>query len=215
MTVGKSALWLKNIIDVDKELIKCVERVWPAVISNISSTDFEDKITERLVDILRKERDVWDLGFLQLQFKLRKEDKEGDFTTKGIIDIVLFLDNSYQKYIAYEAKRLNTVDSNGKRIGSQAGKYVEQGVVRYVTAQYSERLPYGCMIGYVMDGDCKFACNQIFSVLRDEKRKELVRLEKKPIDLIVSSYTEFETTHRRNRINNKIVVRHRLFSLQN
>ncbi|TQV85742.1 hypothetical protein FKG94_02555 [Exilibacterium tricleocarpae] len=211
MTIGKSTLWLNSIKDVDKELIKCVERVWPAVISRLSALDVEDKITERLVNILRKERDVWNLGFLDLQFKLREEEKDGDFTTKGIIDIVLFLDNSYQKYIAYEAKRLNTVDSSGKRKASQAGKYLEQGVVRYVTAQYSEKLPYGCMLGYVMDGDQVFAFQQIVSAMGG--RKALLNINSTDIESRVAYYTEFETVHMRKSSKTEIVVRHRLFSI--
>lgn len=214
MTIGKSSLWLRSIKDVDKELMKCVEKIWPIVVSRLSSTDLEDRITERLVDVLRKERDVWKLGFLDLQFKLREEDKQGDFTTKGIIDIVLFLDSSYQKYIAYEAKRLNTVNSDGKRTGSQAGKYIEEGVVRYVTAQYAEKLPYGCMIGYVMDGDYQFARDRIIAALNDASRKELVRLEPTAIEVTTNSYTWFETTHRRSEQGNYIIVRHRLFSLK-
>ncbi len=213
MTIGKSSLWLKSIKDVDKELMKCVEKIWPIVVSRLSSTDLEDRISERLVDVLRKERDVWNLGFLDIQFKLREEDKQGDFTTKGIIDIVLFLDNSYQKYIAYEAKRLNTVNSDGKRTGSQAGKYIEEGVVRYVTAQYAEKLPYGCMIGYVMDGDCQFASEKIVSALLDAKRKELVRLKPNAIVVRTDSYTWFETTHKRCGTDKYINIRHRLFSL--
>lgn len=213
MTIGKSHLWLNSIKDVDKELMKCVEKIWPIVVSKLSPTDLEDRISERLVDVLRKERDVWNLGFLDIQFKLREEDKQGDFITKGIIDIVLFLDNSYQKYIAYEAKRLNTVDSNGKRIGSQAGKYIEEGVVRYVTAQYAEKLPYGCMIGYVMDGDCQFASEKIIAGLNDTKRKQLIRMEPITINVFVESCTWFETTHKRSGTDNYILVRHRLFSL--
>ena len=195
MTVGTSTLWLDNFIDVDKKLMECVERVWPEVVSRLSSTDLEDKITERLVDVLRKQREVWELGHLDIQFKLRGEDKLGDFTTKGIIDIVLFLDPSFQKYIAYEAKRLNIVDSGGKRKASQAGKYLEEGVVRYVTAQYSERLPYGCMLGYVMDGDQAFAFQKIASAI--DSRKELLNINSTDIKPHCAYYTEFETVHAR------------------
>jgi len=211
MTIGKSSSWLNKFKDVDKELMKCVERVWPLVISRLTQTELEDKITERLVDILRKDKTACALGFINIQFKLRQEDTEGDFTTKGIIDIVLFLDNDFQKYIAYECKRLNTVSKEGKRIGSLAGKYIQEGVVRYVSAQYSMKLPYGCMIGYVMDGDRDFALQQL--KLAIDKKKDLINIEPIKLDVQNGYFTEFETTHRRNYDNSKIVVRHKLLPI--
>lgn len=212
MTIGTSSLWLSSIKDIDKELFKCVERVWPEVISRISKTDLEDRITERLVDILRGDREACDLGHIDIQFKLRERDKQGDYTTKGIIDIVLFLDKNFQNYIAYECKRLNTLDKHGKRKGSQAGKYVEEGVVRYVTAQYSEDLPYGCMIGYVMDCDQDFASRKVIEAL--QKREGLVKLKPIEIDITKDTYTEFETIHGRSSSRSEIVVRHRLFPIE-
>src|SRR5690606_20758675 len=97
--------------------------------------------------------------------------------------------------------------------GSLAGPYVEEGVVRYVTAKYSEKLPYGCMIGYVMDGDSAFAFQQLKSAI--VKRKKLVGLESEQIDFESSSFVEFETTHRRQSNNSQIIVRHRLLSMFN
>ena len=180
MTIGQSSIWLNNIKDVDKDLMACVERVWPVVISRLSPTDHEDKITERLVDILR-------------------EDK------------VLFLDKKFNNYIAYECKRLNTVSIEGKRTASQAGKYVEQGIVRYVTAQYSENLPYGCMLGYVMDGDQDFAFQQLIKAIKN--RQKLIQAKSANINLRKGYYYDFETAHLRKSSGTRIVVRHRLFSL--
>ncbi|PCJ99986.1 MAG: hypothetical protein COA45_04005 [Zetaproteobacteria bacterium] len=211
MTVGKSSLWLKCIKDIDHELIECVERVWAKVIDRLEQTDLEDKITERLVDILREDKAACDLGFIALQHKLKEKDKIGDYTTKGILDIALFYDQDHQTYIAYECKRLNTVTEEKKRKASLAGPYVEEGIVRYATAKYSERLPYGCMIGYVMDGNICFASKQLRSAI--EKRKVLINLEYGPINFKNSYFTAFETTHRRKYDNSLIVVRHRLFSM--
>lgn len=211
MTIGMSALWLKSIKDVDKAFAKCVEKVWPSVISRLSSTELEDNISQRLVDILGKEREVWNLGFIGLQHKLREEDISGDFTTKGIIDIVLFLDNSKQKYIAYECKRLNRIGSDGSRRGSLAGEYFDKGVMRYVTAQYAEKLPYGCMLGYVMDGDVEFALKQLNLALDNRKRN--LNCNMAEIESFCDYFTEFETVHIRESSQTKILVRHRLLPI--
>ncbi|MCU7940759.1 MAG: hypothetical protein KZQ64_04735 [gamma proteobacterium symbiont of Bathyaustriella thionipta] len=175
MTIGTSSLWLRNLKDIDHELMKCVERVWPTVIKRLKQTEREDDITKRLVNLLRKDRAICNLGFLNIHFKLDEKDKFGDFTTKGILDMALFLGQDHERYIAYECKRLNIVTDKGKRIASLAGPYVEEGVVRYATAKYSEKLPYGCMMGYVMDGDIDFSLKQLKSSIT--KRKKLINLK--------------------------------------
>ncbi|HHJ20832.1 MAG TPA: hypothetical protein ENJ84_13565 [Gammaproteobacteria bacterium] len=211
MIIGTSSFWLERIKDIDKSLIECVERVWPSVIARLRNTEREDNITQRLVDVLRADRAICNIGFLVPHHKLREADCAGDYTTKGILDMALFVDQDYERYIAYECKRLNIVNRDGKRTGSLAGAYVEEGVVRYATAKYSEKLPYGCMIGYVMDGDRKFALQQLISALK--KRKKLVKLESDEIEAKDGYFTEFETSHRRNTGNSEIEVRHRLFSM--
>ena len=211
MTIGKSTLWLNSIIDVDKAVIECIDRVWPTVVSRLSQTELEDTITERLVDLLRKDRAICKHGFISIHFKLRQEDAIGDYTTKGILDMALFLDQDHERYIAYECKRLNRVNTEGKRAGSLAGPYVEEGVVRYVTAKYSEKLPYGCMLGYVMDGDIEFAVKQLKTALTE--RKVLIQLETKKILISQNPFPEFETIHNRASINKPITVRHRLLSM--
>jgi hypothetical protein len=41
--------------------------------------------------------------------------------------------------------------------------------MRFMTEQYSEGLPVGCMLGYVMDGDLPFALNQINAAIAAQK----------------------------------------------
>jgi hypothetical protein len=208
MILGNSKLWLKHIIDIDKAFIKCVKRVWPFVIERLGQTEKEDTITERLVDLLREDREVCQYGFINLHFKLREKDTVGDYTTKGILDMALFLDQDHERYIAYECKRLNIVNDEKIRKASLAGPYIEEGVVRYVTAKYSEKLPFGCMIGYVMDGDIPFAIQQLKSAI--DKRKKLINLVSNNIEV---QNCDFETTHNRISDSSSILVRHRLLSM--
>lgn len=211
MIIGGSTLWLDGLKDIDRELTECIERVWPSVISRCSQTEREDIITERLVDLLRKDKTLCKLGFLNIHFRLREEDSLGDFTTKGILDMALFLDQNYDRYIAYECKRLNRINSEGKRTGSQAGPYVEEGMYRYVTAKYSKKLPYGCMIGYVMDGDIRFALKQLESAIN--QREKLIGLNSGRLSIASKELNAFETSHLRKDDKSSITIRHRLFSM--
>ncbi|MGB1800380.1 MAG: hypothetical protein ACPHLK_06080 [Gammaproteobacteria bacterium] len=210
MMIGNPSNWLKRIKDIDNLLIQNVVKVWPDVITKFNKNSIEDHITQRLVDLLRKDRTVIKYGFLDCQFKLREEDVKGDFTTKGILDMVLFLDQDHERYIAYECKRLNTISNDGSR-SSLAGKYAEEGIMRYVTAQYAENLPFGCMIGYVMDGDTEFAIKQLETAIGN--REKLLKLSCTEIDIKHGSYAQFETSHERSDGKSQIEVRHRLFSM--
>ncbi len=210
MIVGSSLVWLKRLKDIDHSFIQCVEKVWPQVIARMNIESWEDYITERLVDLLKKDRGIIKYGFLVCQYKLREEDIVGDFSNKGILDMALFLDQDYERYIAYECKRLNTISKESKR-ASLAGTYVDDGLMRYVTAQYAENLPFGCMIGYVMDGDTAFAIQQLESAVN--KRKKKLNLASGKLNIKTGLYAEFETSHNRTGKKSSISVRHRIFSM--
>jgi len=210
MIVGSSLVWLKHLKDIDHYFIQCVEKVWPQVISRMNSTSWEDEITQRLVDLLKKDKSIIKYGFLDYQYKLREEDIFGDFSNKGILDMALFLDQDYERYIAYECKRLNVITKKGNR-SSLAGTYVDDGLMRYVTAQYAENLPFGCMIGYVMDGDTSFAIQQL--ELAVDKRKKKLNLATGKLSVKTGLYAEFETSHNRTGKKSSISVRHRIFSM--
>jgi len=210
MIVGSSLVWLNQLKDIDYSFIQCVEKVWLQVISRINSTSWEDEITQRLVDLLKKDRSIIKYGFLTCQYKLREEDIVGDFSNKGILDMALFLDQDYEQYIAYECKRLNVISKNGDR-SSLAGTYVDDGLMRYVTAQYAENLPFGCMIGYVMDGDTGFAIQQLESAV--SKRKKKLNLATGKLNVKTGLCVEFETNHNRSGKKSSISVRHRIFSM--
>ena len=210
MIIGRSLVWLKQLKDIDNYLIQCVEKVWPQVITRLNHTSWENHITDRLVDLLRKDRGIIKYGFLVCQFKLREEDSCGDFTNKGILDMALFLDQDHERYIAYECKRLNVISKKGVR-SSLAGTYVDDGLMRYVTAQYAESLPFGCMIGFVMDGDTSFAIQQLASAVDERKRK--LKITSGKINVKPGVYAQFETKHNRSGKRSSIAVRHTLFSM--
>ena len=59
-------------------------------------------------------------------------------------------------------KRLNVPRDDGRR--SLTKEYVMDGLSRFTTGQYSENLPVGFMLGYVLDGDVKYVAGRVGSL---------------------------------------------------
>jgi hypothetical protein len=86
--------------------------------------------------------------------------------------------------------------------------YVKEGMMRFMTEQYAEALPIGCMLGYVMDGDLPFALAQV---------KAAIAVVKVPLSLMEGPATlafapdieQFSTGHQRANKTN-ITLRHTL-----
>ena len=110
-------------------------------------------------------------------------------------------------YLAYECKRLNVV--NDSKWKSLATPYVKEGVVRFVKEQYSEGLPVGCMLGYVLDGDVGKADPRIRAAMT--KHATLTAMESgfKPL-LAIAQTKRFATAHKRPNSGTLIEVRHAL-----
>ncbi|WP_051309805.1 hypothetical protein [Desulfogranum japonicum] len=181
--------------------------VWPKCQSLLTDQPDEDTITENLVNLLSKDAVVRRLGYLEYQYYSFKETETGAITDTGRIDFVLVLDNDRSVYVAYECKRLNVVRSSGRL--SQATDYVDEGIMRFVTEQYSESLPFACMLGYVMDGDVKFAKTQVYRTI--ESKKGDLGLKSGPVEVsIISIIERFTTTHARTGKKDIIEVRHGL-----
>ena len=92
---------------------------------------------------------------------------------KGRIDIRVTHGYVASEYFSLECKRLNEIDKKGN-FSSLAGKYVDEGVMRYINEQYSGGMNGG-MIGYVMDGDTDKAVKCVNEAI--EKRKENLGIE--------------------------------------
>ncbi|GAA0464761.1 hypothetical protein GCM10009096_01560 [Parasphingorhabdus litoris] len=170
----------------------------------------EDQITINLIarfhldETIRKIFHHW-----EYQFEPFGEDESGASFSKGKIDFAVFWDLEREKYLAYEAKRLNVTSKNG--FASLATVYVTEGLIRFVTEQYSEGLPVGCMIGYVIDGNIASVHPKIEKAISD--KSTLVGLISGPTDLpSIAKSTRFETDHKRKKGSSKINIRHALVS---
>lgn len=196
MIEGNSSLWLEKLQDGQQQILEVIAEVWPRCCKGINASTPENKITDRLaLELIRdpRSRTKW---IIIAQHKLLSSSFVGDVVTKGYIDFVVFFEINQDVYLAYECKRLNVAFPSGFK--SLADKYVSEGVMRYVSAQYAEGLPLGVMIGYVIDGDVTSACAAVKTQITKVASK-LHCYETPPTQDLpaISGITQFCTRHDR------------------
>lgn len=156
MLVGDVQAWADSFISIDDRFLERIAVAWPECMAILPAQPEEDDITINLVDRLAKDAIVRRLcHWVEYQFEPFGLAADGSKYSKGIIDIAVLFDRDRERYLAYECKRLNVVNSGSRR--SLATLYVTKGMMRFITEQYAEHLPLGCMLAYVLDGDLPFA----------------------------------------------------------
>ncbi len=85
----------------------------------------------------------------------------------------MLFDWERNRYLAYECKRLGVIQADGRR--SLATDYVTEGMMRFMTEQYAEGLPLGCMLGFVMDGDIEFALDRVTASIEGHRPLGLIK----------------------------------------
>ena len=209
MILGSADDWTGHFKRHDERLLERICEILPDCIAAMPENPLEDDITINLIDrfhldaVIRRLFHHW-----QYQFEPFGHDENGVAFSKGKIDFVVCWDQNREKYLAYEAKRLNVTTKSGST-SSLATAYVTEGLVRFVTEQYSEGLPVGCMLGYVLDGNVGSVKPKIEKAVADNS--ELVGLLAGPDDLpAIASATRLTSDHERENSGGNITVRHAL-----
>lgn len=208
MLVGDVQGWVDNFVSFDDRFLERVAAAWPPCMAVLPEQPSEDDITINLVDRLAKDVVVRRMcHWVEYQFEPFGLAADGSKYSKGIIDIAVLFDWERERYLAYECKRLNVI--NGRNRSSLATVYVTQGMMRFLTEQYAERLPVGCMIGYVLDGDVPFARSRIAHAIGGHVP---LALAEGPTPLAtIETIERFRTRHTRP-TGSQIELRHALFS---
>lgn len=193
MIIGSGAAWLSEFKGFDERFIERLCHILPTTIEKLGKNPEEDEITHDLRHRFGSDPGMRRLfHFWETQFEPAGLSTSGAYTRDGRIDLVLFWSQDQTCYLAYEAKRLSVVMPSGFQ--ALSGKYVTEGLLRYVTEKYSEGLPFGGMLGYVLDDDLSAAANRINKVVQS-KSSEL-SLKEGPEDLpVIGTALRFRTQH--------------------
>lgn len=211
MAAGDPADWVVRFRSVDKRFLERVVAVWPRCLSVLPEQPDEDTITENLVNLLLRDPETRRrFHWIEYQYEPFDYTPEGTARSKGSVDMAIILDQDRDTYLAYECKRLNELRDDGRR--SLAGRYVTEGLSRFVEGQYSDNLPVGCMLGYVLDGDVQYAAARVRAAIVE--RGQEVALDMMPRDdIAIGVATRFYSHHRRGSKGAVIEVRHALLPM--
>lgn len=194
MVLGDPKEWRDRFISVDERLLVRIFQIWPHCASLLPGQPDEDTITINLVSLLSKDavarRIFYFVGYQHEPFGTHPN---GAKFSKGKIDMAVLLDQERERYVAYECKRLNVVNARARQ--SLATRYVKEGMMRFLTEQYAEGLPVGCMLGFVMDGDVPFALKQVHGAIDTEKVP--LALISGPTPIADANIERFSTAHKR------------------
>jgi len=128
-------------------------------------TEREDVISDRLFKFLRKDKMLRAAPFVPVR-EHQIFDNSSQGVHSGRIDINFICLPGDETYFAIEAKRLHVNFPSGPQ--SLVGEYVagEQGMMCFITGQYSRFQPSAAMLGYVFDGNVKKARTGIAASVR-------------------------------------------------
>ncbi|MEO5337384.1 MAG: hypothetical protein H7841_10900 [Magnetospirillum sp. WYHS-4] len=168
MLIGDPTAWLKRFQDVECRMAERLPALWPACIQGLPGNPRENEISRRLVVRLKRDHVVRHIGAIHSQMELLAEQRSGDVSIKGYLDIAIVLNQDADSYVAFECKRLNVNTGHGRK--SQASSYVKGGMARYLSAQYAQSLPLGIMVGYVLDSDLEAAARSIDAAISGNRK---------------------------------------------
>lgn len=161
MLAGSLEAWLPHFRTIEERVSDAVAVAWPICIAPLqlrkNAMTHEDHITEHLVQSLIRTKAM--PGRIIYQYTLLAEDAAGNVSAPSNIDFVLTVGDDEDVYLACECKRLNVPYKTGVR--GLVGEYVDEGLMRFVTGQYSNGLPLAMMLGYVMNNQSDRARNGI------------------------------------------------------
>lgn len=165
MLAGDLNAWLPHFRGLEERIADAVEAAWPVCIAPLQSKKnamtHEDHITEHLVQSLIRTKLM--PGRIIYQYTLLAEDADGNVSAPSNIDFALTIGDNEDVYLACECKRLNVPYKTGVR--ALVGEYVDEGLMRFVTGQYSSGLPLAMMLGYVMNAKTDVARRGVKRIL--------------------------------------------------
>jgi len=152
------------------EILGAVAMAW-ARMRKPPGNEIEDRITNRLAGRLQNDPLFETFPFdVVPQYWLLGLNGE----RLGRLDLRFKHRHSQRDYFAFEAKRLHVTHPGGSFNPEYSVYTGEEGMLAFVSGQYSARLPVAGMLGYVMDGETDKAWTGVGR--RIEARRTFLRL---------------------------------------
>lgn len=164
MVVGAPAEWIDLIDPMVPVILSLVVTSWEEMPAQ-AADETEDNITLLLCRKLRQNKKARELPF-QIRPQLVELDPMPDSGAElGRMDLVFIPRTDDEDiYFCLESKRLNVVKDGTPR--SYASEYVNAGMIRFITGQYSKAVRHGGMLAYVLDGDVSRAISNVEANIR-------------------------------------------------
>lgn len=156
------------------EILEATAVAW-ARMNQPGTSEIEDRITFRLAGRLAN-----DPYFAELPYDIVAQcwllDLEGE--RLGRLDLRFKHRHSQRDYFAFESKRLHVTYPGGSFSTEYPAYAGEDGMMAFISGQYSQGLLAGGMLGYVMDGRTDGAWSGL---------EQRIELQRTPLKLIESS----------------------------
>ena len=170
--VGNAVAWRDDLFPEGfiPEILELVRTSWNPF-EKPDRLEREERITRRFAEGVRHNKNKRG----DLPFKIRVEVSIPDVETgqeTGRVDFIFDYVGTIREevYFAFECKRLRIPYPPPSKLDTNNSDYTgEQGMMCFVTGKYSEGLPYGGMIGYVMDGETEKAIVSVGKLIKNKK----------------------------------------------
>lgn len=163
--IGAPTEWIDLIDPMVPVILNLVIASWEEM-TPPPADETEDNITRELCRSLKQNRTARGLMF-QIHTQLVELDPmPGEDLARLDIAFVPLVPRE-DIYFCLESKRLNVVKDGAPR--SYASEYVNLGMVRFITGQYSKAVRHGGMLAYVLDGDIPRAMKNVEANIQKQR----------------------------------------------
>ena len=160
--IGAPTEWIGLIDPMVPVILNLVIASWDCL-TPPAADETEDNITNELCRALQQNRTARGLMFQVRPQVVELDPMPGE--DPGRMDIAFIpLVPREDIYFCLECKRLNVIKDGKPR--AYASQYVNAGMARFITGQYSKAVRHGGMLAYVLDGNVDRAMKNVRTNIR-------------------------------------------------
>ena len=175
----------------------------------VSAKSSEPDIAGRLGRAMIAEKNRRNLKNFRIEEEVGTRSSLGAPRTEGRIDIKIIYSFNEREYFGIECKRV----SGKSKVLTR--KYVDQGVMRFVTGKYSPNHEWGALLGFVIDGDAESCINLVRDCLIKTNKTNCMIGKWTAVKNFISFQHLYSTSHRQNIYNSPVTILHLFLTIAN